>query len=183
MKVPLFILGFLIRHGDLHGYKIKQLITEQASDFAKIKLPTIYYHLEQLQKKGLVTSQKEKKGRRPDRFVYEITSQGRKHFEDLLVGSLNTPFTAEFEIDAALFFRDAIDTSELKAALEIHRDHLAEAVKKLKTSREQSIAKSPDEENPMAKAIFSHQLVHHNAELRWVRAVILELDSKGSYTD
>ena len=183
MKVSLFILGFLIRHGELHGYKIKQLITEQASDFARIKLPTIYYHLEQLQKRGLVTSQKEKKGRRPDRFVYEITPQGRHHFKNLLVDSLNTSFNTEFEIDAALFFRDSIDTSELKAALEIHRDNLAETVKKLKTRREQSTATAPDDGKPMANAIFSHQMVHHNAELRWVRAVLLELSGQGSYTD
>ena len=57
----------------LHGYKIKQLIAERALDFAHIKLPTIYYHLEKLQAKGFVTSEIEKEGKRPDRFDYTIT--------------------------------------------------------------------------------------------------------------
>lgn len=183
MKVPLFILGFLMRHGPLHGYRIKQLITEQASDFARIKLPTIYYHLEQLQKKGYVASQKEKKGHRPDRFVYEISTPGRKYYKKLLSSSLDTLYRAEFEVDAALFFRDTLDVEGLDTALKSHEDYLAAAVKNLKTRRKQSLENGTDGATSMLRAIFSHQLVHHNAELRWVRAVRLELANAGQYTD
>lgn len=45
MKVPFYILGLLMRYGPQHGYNIKQLVSDGISDFAKIKLPTIYYHL------------------------------------------------------------------------------------------------------------------------------------------
>ena len=183
MKVPLFILGFLMRQGSLHGYRIKQLITERASDFAQIKLPTIYYHLEQLQKNGYVTSRKEKEGKRPDRFVYEITSQGRKQFENLLTESLDTLYTAEFDLDAALFFRDELDDDALNTALKSHENYLRNAVKEIKRRREEILTNIPDEAKLAVRAIFSHHLVHYNAELRWVRAVLLDLTDPGRYID
>ena len=160
MKVPLFILGFLTRQGPLHGYRIKQLITEEASDFAQIKLPTIYYHLEQLQKKEYVTSRKEKEGKRPDRFVYDITSKGKKHFKELLNTSLSALYKAEFDLDAALFFKDALDTKMLSEALKSHEQYLKIAVKEIKKHREETAV--PEEVKSMVKAIFSHHLVHYN---------------------
>jgi len=183
MKVPVFILGFLMRHGPLHGYRIKQLITERASDFARIKLPTIYYHLGQLQKNGYVASKREKEGRRPDRFVYEITSRGSNHFKKLLTKSLNTRYAVEFELDAAFFFRDALDKEELDAALTGHEDYLTSAVNEIKRHRAETLANVADSVKPMVRAIFSHHLVHYTAELRWVRGVRLGSANPGRLMD
>jgi DNA-binding PadR family transcriptional regulator len=183
MRAPLFILGFLMREGPLHGYRIQQLIEERASDVARIKLPTIYYHLEQLQKKAYVRSHKEKEGRRPDRFVYEITSQGQKHFRDLLAEALQKHYRAEFDLDAALFFRDALDDETLDSAIQMHAEYLKGAVQEIKKHRRETLESVPEPVKPMVKAIFSHHLVHYSAELRWIRAVRLELFSPGRFTD
>ena len=183
MKVPLFILGFLRRHGQLHGYRIKQLITEQASDFTRIKLPTIYYHLEQLQKKDYVTSQKEKEGRRPDRTVYKITAKGKDYFNNLLTESLNIRYQVESDLDTSIFFMDALNAETLDVALESHEEYLKTTVKRIKDRRQSMLEDLPDPSASLIRAIFSHQLVHHSAELRWVRAVRHLQVPAGRYVD
>ena len=66
-----------------------------------------------LESHRLLQKNREKEGRRPDRFVYEITSQGSNHFKKLLTNSLYTRYADEFELDAAYFFRHALDTSTI----------------------------------------------------------------------
>ena len=56
MTVPIYILGFLMRFGSMHGYKLKQLISRQVADFTQIKLLSIYYHLEKMEKKEIIWS-------------------------------------------------------------------------------------------------------------------------------
>ena len=109
MKIPIYILGFLKRYGPLHGYRLKGLIGEMVSDFTQIKLPAIYYHLEKLEKKGLVYSEKEQDGKRPERSVYAITKTGEEEFSRMLVVSMDSLYRPEFDIDSSLYFFDSLD--------------------------------------------------------------------------
>ena len=175
MKTPIYILGFLMRHGSLHGYKIKQLIAERASDFARIKLPTIYYHLEKLQTNGFVTSKVEKEGKRPDRFVYTITKSGKSHFKEILTQALHTRFETEFEMDAALFFFETLEPEDIHGALEDHKSYLTDGIKHIKMHRKEVLDIVPPAIKSMARAIFNHHLVHFEAELKWVNVTLSDL--------
>ena len=64
----------------MHGYALKQILSERASDFARIKMSNIYYHFEKMEKQGLVQVSYEKEGKRPGRQVYSITPEGEKTF-------------------------------------------------------------------------------------------------------
>lgn len=172
MKVPVYILGFLMRYGALHGYKLKGLISERASDFAHIKLPTIYYHLEKLEKAGLVTAKVEKKGRRPDRMVYTITKSGRTRFKELLQKTLQVSYQTEFGLDAALYFSDAFEPDELKAALETQAHDLKKALTYMEKHRQEVLAQVPQDAQKTTTAIFNHHIVHYEAELKWVQETL-----------
>jgi DNA-binding PadR family transcriptional regulator len=175
MKVPIYILGFLMRYGALHGYKLKRLISERASDFAHIKLPTLYYHLEKLQKAGFVTAKIEKKGRRPDRMVYTITKSGRVQFEDMLREMLHVWYQTEFALDAALFFGEALESTEMPDALRDHERHLKEALVYMKEHRKQVLAVVQENAKRATEAIFNHHLVHYEAELKWVKETLTQM--------
>lgn len=164
-----------MRYGPLHGYKIKQLIADRASDFAHIKLPTIYYHLEKLQAKGFVTSEIEKEGKRPARFVYTITESGKTYFKEILTKALNEQFETEFHMDAGLFFFEAFKSEEIVAALKDHELHLSDSVKIIKVHRKEVLDIVPQEIKAMVRAIFNHHLVHYEAELKWVKATLTSL--------
>ena len=174
MKTPLYILGFLMRYGALHGYKLKQFIAERAADFARIKLPTIYYHLEKLQTNGFVTSEIEKAGRRPERFVFKITDSGRDYFKELLTEAINERFDIEFLIDAGLFFFEVLKPEEIHKALNERKKYLADSVKTIKLHRQEVLGIVPLEIKPAARAIFNHHLVHYEAELKWVKVTLAD---------
>lgn len=76
-KVSFYILGFLIRLGPLHGYQLKAHIESEARDFAKIRLPNLYYHLGSMREKGWVESTRGKEGSRPEKEVFSVTPEGK----------------------------------------------------------------------------------------------------------
>ena len=113
MKIPFYLLGLLIRYGPQHGYRLKQIIEETISDFAKIKLPTIYYHLDKLKENGYVAETTDKEGNRPEKMVYTITDKGEEYYDELLMKQLTESYSPEFSIDGVLYFRDRADHNTL----------------------------------------------------------------------
>jgi DNA-binding PadR family transcriptional regulator len=169
MKVPTYILGFLKRYGPLHGYKLKGLISDMVSDFTSIKLPTIYYHLEKMEEKGLVSAEREQEGKRPERSVYSITEQGEEEFLSLVSKTLWQSYHPEFEIDAALFFYDSTDKRELESAIERHINNCTKVITQLKEHKKEVMAFVPEEARASAMALFHHHEVHYEAEMEWLK--------------
>ncbi len=72
------ILG-IIEFQPVHGYQIRQILSEGISTFWPVKLNAIYPALKRLEDEGLVGHRTEATGQgRPDRKVYEITDRGRE---------------------------------------------------------------------------------------------------------
>jgi len=99
----LLFLG-LLKESPKHGYEIKKKIKEILSLFAGVDLKSIYYPLRVLEKKGLVTKKISKAGRRPERFVYCLTSKGERRFEELLTESFLNFKRPQFSLDLSLYF-------------------------------------------------------------------------------
>ena len=119
----------------MHGYALKQLLSERAADFAKIKMSNIYYHFEKMEKQGLVQVSLEKEGRRPDRQVYSITPEGGKTFLKLLSDALNLPFDFESIMDGSLFFSEYINNTQILEALGKRIHHLSKALEHIDTHK------------------------------------------------
>lgn len=83
MSVPFYLLGLLIRFGPQHGYRLKQMVEDEIADFAKIKMPNIYYHLNKLCEEGYLNSIQNREGNRPEKSVYQITDEGKAYFGKL----------------------------------------------------------------------------------------------------
>ncbi len=176
MKIPTYILGFLQRYGPLHGYKLKRLISDMVSDFTQIKLPTIYYHLEKMEEKGLVRAEREQEGKRPERSVYSITEKGKKEFLTMLMKSLAIEYRPEFEIDASLFFFDSMKPADVITSLREQEAFCGEVLQHLDRHREEVMRFIPPEAKKIAGLMFHHHSLHYKAELKWLRDSLQELD-------
>ncbi len=99
----LLLLG-LLKESPKHGYEIKKKIKEILFFFTGVDLKSIYYPLKILKKKGLVIKRKNKQGRRPERFVYQLTPKGEIRFNELLTTSLLDFKRPQFSLDLSLYF-------------------------------------------------------------------------------
>lgn len=175
MKVPFYILGLLMRYGPQHGYNIKQLVSDGIADFANIKLPTIYYHLEKLAEKGYVDSNVEKDGNRPERIVYSITDAGVTHFNSLLKKILNENYSVEFNFDGALYFHTFTDNKTIIKNLKLQEEYIQNKLKEVIIHKESAISNLQPEYRPYCKSIFNHHIYHMETELKWISETIKEL--------
>jgi DNA-binding PadR family transcriptional regulator len=166
--IPVYILGILLRYGPQHGYNIKKIVSEQLADFSKIKLPTIYYHLENMQKKGLLRAEKEKSTSRPEKTVYSITELGISEFNNKLRKTLDFDYCPKFDSDSSFFFSDYLDKSEIKKSLIAYNSKLDSIIKHIENHREDVINYVPKNFQIETNIIFNHHIVHFKAEKQWV---------------
>ena len=170
--VPLYILGLLLRFGPQHGYQIKKLLEEQLADFTQIKLPTVYYHLDKMATAGLVLAHTDRQGARPEKTVYEAAPAGAEQFAALLRKTLNTTYRPTFDIDASLYFADALPPGELLAAFAEAEVWLCHTLQLIEQHKAETLACLPAQTAASAGLIFDHHLLHYKAELDWVHQAI-----------
>lgn len=137
IEQELILLG-LLAQSPKHGYEIKVKARQILSSFAGVRLESIYYPLRILERKGLLTKQVDKSGRRPKRFVYYLTDGGKARFEALLNRSLLDFTRPQFTLDLSLYFLDflkpAVARRRLKKRLEI-LGKISSGIKKMLASK------------------------------------------------
>lgn len=180
MSVPLYILGLLRRFGPQHGYQIKKVISEEIADFARIKLPTIYYHLQRMEEDGLLSAENAKDSNRPERRVYTITPKGRAAFEKELVSLLDLTFEPSFECDALFYFADCLDDADILGSLEAHARAMDAARQTIESHEAIAMEGLSAEQKAWASVIFCHHKLHDQAEASWAREALAILRNKNS---
>jgi len=176
--IPLYILGLLIRFGPQHGYQIKKIFEDQLSDFTQIKLPNIYYHLERMEKDGLLAAGVEKNAGRKEKTVYSITDAGRASFYQLLSDFLEFDYQPVFESDAVFYFSSQLARPAVMESLRTHIDHLHDKLSALSRRKTTEMQLLPEDAREMALIIFSHHERHYQAELDWAQEVLTRLETR-----
>jgi DNA-binding PadR family transcriptional regulator len=165
--IPLYILGLLQRFGPQHGYQIKKTITEHLSDFTQIKLPTIYYHLEKMDAEGLLSTNREKPGSRPEKTVYAITDKGAEAFRSMLAELLEFEYRPTFPSDGLFYFSDSLNIADVAEHLENYIQKLRTTIESIQKHKNETVQFVPEEMKTMVHIIFSHHERHYQAELDW----------------
>lgn len=112
----IILLG-LLKESPKHGYEIKKQIKKILPLFAGIDFKSIYYPLNLLKEKGLIIKHTDKQGKRPERFVYELTSKGKVRFNKLLSESFLNFRRPQFSLDLCLYFLNNINPEIAKRRL------------------------------------------------------------------
>ncbi len=120
----LILLG-LLRESPRHGYEIKKQIKEIFFLLAGIDLKSVYYPLRILEKKGLLLKRTAKEGKRPRRFIYELTPKGEARFRELLNRSFLDFKRPQFSLDLSLYFLNYLNPEIAKRRLRARMHVLA----------------------------------------------------------
>lgn len=130
-----FLFLGLLADSPKHGYEIKRQIFEDLEPNIGLKIKSIYYPLMKLEKEGLIIKEAKRQGRFPEKFVYQITTKGRKKFETLMHESFSSIERPFFQIDLSLYFIHLADKNIVKRRLKARISYLkkiAHQVSKLK---------------------------------------------------
>lgn len=176
MTQELVLLG-LLEEGPKHGYEIKRLIAKIIETFTSIKTQSIYYPLRQLEKEGLVAKRVSRAGRRPEKYVYHITKEGSRKFQELLRRNfliLERPF---LNIDLCLYFLPFIKPRMVLARLRTRLRGLG----RVKTWLE-NMGRSLREKNAPhhLQTIIQHNLELAKAEIKFTSQFIKTLAKKAA---
>lgn len=170
IEQELLLLG-LLRQTPKHGYEIKLKIRKILSLFAGVELKSIYYPLKVLEKKGLLTKQSVKKGRRPERFVYGLTLKGKARFDMLLSKSLLNLKRPQFTLDLSLYFLNYLPVNLARRRLSARLSIL----KKI-SSGIQDLLKSDELKDSLSHSrILEHNLCLLRAESAFLSSLLKKI--------
>ena len=116
IEKELLFLG-LLKESPKHGYEIKKEIKKILSTFVGVNLKSIYYPLRVLEKKGFLVKKQGKHGRRPLRYIYNLTPKGEERFISLLNKSFLDFKRPQFSLDLSLYFLKFIKPALAKRRL------------------------------------------------------------------
>lgn len=159
----LVILG-LLKEGPKHGYSIKNEINKIRNIFASWENKSIYYPLRMMEKDGLLTKITGRSGKRPEKYVYRLTPEGEKEFQQLLDKSFLSVHRPTFDIDVALLFLPYIKPRQIKHSLNLRERILKRIEKNMK-----KMVDSPQNKlNSHHLAIIEHNLDLIRTEIKFL---------------
>jgi len=170
IEQELLLLG-LLKESPKHGYEVKKKIKEILSIFAGVDLKSIYYPLRVLEKKGLVIKRANKQGKRPQRYIYELTAKGEARFKEMLTHSFLNFKRPQFSLDLSLYFLHYLKPDIVKRRLRAR----LQVLKKLSASlKETSVSLRKNGVSSLVH-ILEHNLQMVDTESRFLSALIQSL--------
>jgi DNA-binding PadR family transcriptional regulator len=164
----LMFLG-LLQEGQKHGYEIKKEINNVVTQFTGTSVKSVYYPLKRLEERGLVSKTVGKAGRRPEKYVYRVTQEGKEEFAKLLNKNFLIIQRPYLNIDLSLYFLQYVDPKIVKRRLENRLNGLRK-VKAWAENREKTLQKEKALYHMIA--ITEHTLEIIKSEIRFTEKLI-----------
>ncbi|OHD69549.1 MAG: hypothetical protein A2W19_00635 [Spirochaetes bacterium RBG_16_49_21] len=167
MKIEITVLGLLMEE-NLYGYEIKKKIEERLEDYVDIKFGSIYYAIKKAVDNGWVKRVgTEKDSGNPERYIYEIMPNGKKHYKKLLKQYYEKTLI-HFDIDIVLMFLNSLTEDQRRQFIEQRLSILKIKSEALKNKIERE--KGGDDEKSYLP-IFSYLEHHLKAEMSWLKSL------------
>jgi DNA-binding PadR family transcriptional regulator len=172
-SIRLFILGTLAASGPLHGHQIRQqALADRAETYSDVQVGSVYGALKRLANEDLIREVRtEKVGNRPERTVYEITSEGCRSLAAIHDKALR-------ELDR---HHDPFDLA-LAQARDVPIEHLEQIVENriaalgVQLAEQRHAAETADPYlNEAERLVIQHLIVRTEAEIRWHTEVAARL--------
>ena len=178
-NAELAILG-LVLEKPRHGYEIEQTIEERGMrDWTEVGFSSIYYILNKLEDRGLITSHKEAApGKGPARKVFSATEQGGNAWYQATIKALSEPGVPTHSFLLGLAGLPAIADQQAIEALRAYKLKLEERRAGLKAKWEGSVQTMPLFLDGMFE--YSFRLVE--TEISWLEEFIQKLEAQKGNT-
>jgi DNA-binding PadR family transcriptional regulator len=169
----------LLREGSMHPYEMQRLIRQRNKDeFLELKRGSLYHNIGRLQRAGLIAVvETAREGRRPERTVYRITSEGEAELLTWLRDLLRTPGRDAVPFVAALSFLGHLRPGD---ALEPLKERLSRLESEA-TRRDAALRELTPRLGRLLVLEAEYQYAMDVAERAWVRALIGDLE-RGTLT-
>ena len=166
MVQQLLLLGILVKE-KMHGYQLNEHVRHAMNLYTNLKKATTYYTLERLERGGYVQHEVEKAGKRPERYVYQITQKGKTYFLTLLREHLKNYARTYYEDDVGIVFMDQLPNDEVSQLLTEKREKIQALL--------QQFRKVSVEHPEHFGYIIQHNIVHLRADLTWLNGLLSKL--------
>jgi DNA-binding PadR family transcriptional regulator len=170
--LALVLLGLLAEE-PMHAYRMRHLIRQRGKDTVVnvARSNSVYQTIDRLRRSGLIRVRTTTRGEgRPDRTIYEITAEGKSTLREWLATTLSTPAREFPEFPAALATMSAATPGEVTRALTARAAAL--------TQRIGELSGNTDDLPRLFLIEDEYAVAMARAELRWVRGLIADLESK-----
>jgi DNA-binding PadR family transcriptional regulator len=167
------VLG-LLHESPMHGYELRKRLNAALGVFRALSYGTLYPCLRGLLDQGLIAETKDKDdrtagtaGSRRARIVYELTADGKEHFQELAKQAGPTAWEDDtFDVHFAFFARTEAEVR--LRILEGRRSRLEERLDNIRTSS----AKNRERFDTYTAALERHGLDSAEREVRWLNELI-----------
>ena len=167
----------LLYERPMHAYEMVSLMRERGKhESVRLRYSSLYSVVGVLEREGLIVARETiRKGRRPERTVYEITGAGREEFLTWLRELLREPVKEYTQFAAGLSFLAALPPEEAIALLR-------ERVRRLESENEEMRSRldTAMEQLKLPRLFVveaEHELMLRDAELGWVRGIVEEIEA------
>jgi len=170
LEQELVILG-LLKDKPRHGYEIKKQIHEFMTYFAGLEYESIYYTLKSLEKKGLLEKQTATSKKRPDKYIYSLTTKGEERFNLLLDRSFLNINPPNFSLDVSLYFLPYLEEKNAKLKLKTRLRILKIVQKNLLNIQPEFTSQKPFH----VRVILEHNLELIKSEIGFISSLLEKL--------
>jgi DNA-binding PadR family transcriptional regulator len=168
------IMGLLMQ-GPTHGYDLKQTLERELSPFLEVSSASLYYTLKKLEQEGLVTKLSAVSGKRPKKYIYNLTAKGQKEIKGLLLENITYLLRPSFNLDISLYFLNFLTPQDVIATL---KGRLRESRKLKYLLQRQKKKLESDATRRREYIITAHNIRFTEAEMEFVKDLI-EAFSRG----
>jgi DNA-binding PadR family transcriptional regulator len=167
----------LLYERPMHAYEMVTLMRERGKhESVRLRYSSLYSVVSALEREGLIVPRETvRKGRRPERTVYEITGAGRDEFLTWLRELLREPVKEFTQFAAGLSFLAALPPEEAVALLKERARRLD-----VETGEMRSRLDAAMEQLNLPRLFLveaEHELMLREAELGWVRGLVEEIET------
>lgn len=159
-----------------HPYQLQRLMRDRHKDYAVGRTRALYRAIEELEAAGSIEPiETSREGRRPERTVYRITDEGREELQNWLADLLVTPATEHPVFSVAIGLLAYLPQERAHAALTARVVALRAGL-----AGQGETARALLEEIGLPRVVLldlEHLRVVREAELRWVMALLDDLDT------
>ena len=158
------ILGVLAK-GSAHGYELKAAIEGLFGDaWPSINIGQIYTTLGRLERDGLVAGRQVAQANRPDKKVYDLTTEGRTELGDWLrTPSAGPRLRDDLFTKVILAASLGVDDGDLTRLIDRQRRALLQSLRDL-----HDLAGRQDGENGPAALLIEGAMLHLEADITWL---------------
>ncbi|HEX5017978.1 MAG TPA: PadR family transcriptional regulator [Actinomycetes bacterium] len=162
------VLG-LLHESPMHGYELRKRLSSQLGTFRALSYGSLYPCLKSLVRQGYIAESADpaEPGNRRSKIVYQLTAEGKEHFQTLLGDSGPAAWDDEtFGVRLAFFGRTDADTR--MRILVGRRGRLEERLENLKSS----FSRTRERIDDYTIALQNHGLESVEREVRWLNELI-----------